>query len=89
VDSKKLLTDIFSLVLALASLALIYWSRPLAIRYNRWTTKLRERSDLIPPPPSDRALTMNITIVAILIRIVAITLLLLAWWSLAGHKYNV
>jgi hypothetical protein len=35
---------------ALVGLILIFWASPLSLRYNAWTTGLRERHSNINPP---------------------------------------
>lgn len=37
---------------AAIGLALVVWATPLSIRYNAWTTGLRERHPNVNPPPT-------------------------------------
>jgi hypothetical protein len=37
---------------AVIGLDLIFWATPLSIRYNAWTTGLRQRHPNINPPPT-------------------------------------
>ena len=60
----------------------IFWgwvcwrSRPLSVRYNGWTTRLRSRYARISPPPPPRMLEVNTRIMTWIIRLAA------AWFAL-------
>ena len=54
-------------VLALSSLivcgaAFLVWARALSVRYNDWTTRLRERHPQLSPPPTPERRALNTTI---------------------------
>jgi hypothetical protein len=63
---------------ALTGLALIYWARPLSVRYNAWTTRLRERHPDFNPPPTPDWRARNTTIITVMLRIAGVLLLLLS-----------
>jgi len=58
--------------------SLIVWSAPLSVRYNAWTTALRERHPHISPPPMPEMRQLNTKIMTWLFRIVGLFLLLSA-----------
>jgi hypothetical protein len=72
--------------LAIAMLALFYWSRDLAARYNAWTSRLRSRSKILSPPPNQTILERKIKVIMILIRIVAVVVLLTTIWAAIFYK---
>jgi hypothetical protein len=41
-----------NVILSLLGLVLIWWAKPLSVRYNTWTTRLRERHPSFNPPPT-------------------------------------
>jgi uncharacterized membrane protein YjgN (DUF898 family) len=53
----------------LLGLALIYWAAPLSIRYNAWTTSLRERHPDFNPPPTPEWRARNTKIMTIVFRV--------------------
>ena len=55
---------------ALLGLALIYWAAPLSLRYNAWTTGLRERHPNFNPPPTPEWRARNSKIMTIMFRVV-------------------
>jgi len=56
-------------VYALVGLALIYWATPLSMRYNAWTTGLRERHPGFNPPPTPEWRARNTKIMTAIFRI--------------------
>jgi hypothetical protein len=54
----------------LIGLALIIWAVPLSIRYNTWTSGLRERHPNFNPPPTPEWRARNTKIMTVLFRIV-------------------
>jgi hypothetical protein len=58
--------------------SLIVWSFPMAVRYNAWTTALRERHPRINPPPTPQMRQLNTKIMTWLFRIVGLFLVLIA-----------
>jgi len=72
--------------LAIAMLALFYWSRDLAARYNAWTSRLRSMSKIFSPPPNQKILERNIMVIMILTRTVAMIILLTIVWAAIFYK---
>ena len=62
---------------------LIVWSMPLSLRYNAWTTSIRERHNR-PPTPEMRQL--NTKIMARLFRILGFSLALLATFAAVAAR---
>ena len=54
---------------ALTGLALIFWAAPLSVRYNAWTTGLRERHPNFNPPPTPEWRKRNTKIMTIIFRV--------------------
>jgi hypothetical protein len=63
---------------ALAGLAFIIWARHLSLKYNAWTTHLRERHSNINPPPTREWRTRNTTIMTVMFRIIGVLVLLIS-----------
>jgi hypothetical protein len=61
---------------------LVYWSGQLSIRYNAWTTGLRERYPRINPPPTPQMRQMNTNIMTRLFRIAGAFLVLFSFNAL-------
>lgn len=61
---------------AVIGLALIFWATPLSVRYNTWTTGLRERHPNINPPTTPEWRARNAKIMKIMLRIAGVLLLL-------------
>ena len=59
---------------AAVGLALILWATPLSIRYNAWTTGLRERHPNINPPPTPEWRARNTKIMTIIFRMLGVGL---------------
>lgn len=55
---------------ALIGLALVFWAAPISVRYNGWTTRLRERHPNFNPPPTPEWRARNTRIMTIMFRIV-------------------
>lgn len=62
----------------LAGLALLMWARYLSLKYNAWTTNLRERHSNINPPPTPEWRTRNTTIMTVMFRIIGVFVLLIS-----------
>jgi hypothetical protein len=62
---------IMDVVLSLLGLMLIWWAKPLSVRYNTWTTRLRERHPNFNPPPTPEWRERNTKIMTVLFRISA------------------
>ena len=63
---------------AVIGLALILWATPLSIRYNAWTTDLRERHPNINPPPTPEWRLRDTKIMTGLLRVMGVVLVLLS-----------
>jgi hypothetical protein len=59
---------------AVIGLALIFWATPLSVRYNTWTTGLRERHPNINPPPTPEWRARNTKIMRVMFRIAGVFL---------------
>jgi hypothetical protein len=57
---------------------LVYGAAPLSIRYNAWTTGLRQRHPNINPPPSPEWRARNTKIMTAMFRVFGVFLLLLS-----------
>jgi hypothetical protein len=66
------------LTFAAAGLALLWWARPLSLRYNAWTTGLRERHPNINPPPTPEWRARNTKIMTGIFRFLGVFFLLLS-----------
>ena len=71
--------------LVLLGAGLIVWSVPLSLRYNAWTTSLRERQNR-PPTPEMRQL--NTKIMTWLFRILGLFLVLLATFAVIAAGFS-
>jgi hypothetical protein len=65
-------------VYVVIGLALICWAAPLSIRYNAWTTGLRERHPNVNPPPTPEWRARNTNIMTVMFRIAGVFLVLLS-----------
>ena len=63
---------------AVIGLALIFWATPLSIRYNAWTTGLRERHPNIIPPPTLEWQARNTKTITVMFRVAGVFLVLLS-----------
>jgi hypothetical protein len=63
---------------AVIGLALSFWARPLSIRYNAWTTDLRERHPNVNPPPTPEWRARNTKIMTVMFRVVGVFSVLLS-----------
>lgn len=61
---------------ALIGLVLIYWAKPLSIRYNAWTTGLRARHPNFNPPPTSEWRARNTQIMTAIFRVCGVFLFL-------------
>lgn len=59
-------------------MALILWARPLSVRYNAWTTSLRERHPNFNPPPTPERHARNTKIMRVMFRAFGVCLVLLS-----------
>jgi len=73
-----------SLILTALGVVLLYWSGELSLRYNAWTTRVRERHPQINPPPTTQMRELNTKIVAWSFRFLGVCLLLVSILMLSG-----
>ncbi len=71
---------------ALVGLALTLWVAPLSVRYNTWTTSLRERHPNITPPPTPKWRARNTRIMTVIFRVMGLFLVLLSILTLIGKR---
>lgn len=69
---------ILGLGYAVVGLGLIFWAAPLSLRYNAWTTGLRERHPNINPPPTPEWRARNTKIMTVMIRVLGVVLTVLS-----------
>jgi len=55
------------IVFVLTGLALTFFAKPLSIRYNAWTTRLRERHPNFNPPPTPEWRARNTKIMTVIL----------------------
>ena len=63
---------------AILGVALLIWATPLSLRYNAWTTGLRERHPNVNPPPTPEWRARNIKIMTILFRVAGLFSLIMS-----------
>jgi hypothetical protein len=63
---------------AVIGLVLFFRAVPLSIRYNAWTTGLRERHPNFNPPPTPEWRARNTKIMTVMFRVVGVFLVLLS-----------
>ena len=63
---------------AVIGLALIVRAAPLSVRYNAWTTGLRERHPNINPPPTPEWRARNTKIMTVMFRVLGVGLAVLS-----------
>lgn len=71
---------------ALVGLVLTFWAAPLSVRYNTWTTGLRERHPNINPPPTAEWRARNTRIMTVIFRVMGLFLVLLSILTLIGKR---
>ena len=69
---------VLGIVYAVIGLALIVWAAPLSVRYNAWTTGLRERHPNINPPPTPEWRARNTKIMTVMFRVLGVGLAVLS-----------
>ncbi|MGA8538904.1 MAG: hypothetical protein WB566_05360 [Terriglobales bacterium] len=70
---------------AFLGVALIYWASPLSIRYNAWTTGLRERHPNFNPPPTTEWRARNTKIMTVIFRVAGVFFVLRSVLMLLGR----
>ena len=68
---------------AVIGLVLVFRATPLSIRYNAWTTGLRERHPNLNPPPTPEWRARNTKIMTVMFRVVGVLLVFLSIMYLA------
>jgi hypothetical protein len=63
---------------AVVGVALIVWAAPLSVRYNAWTTGLRERHPSVNPPPTPEWRARNTGIMTGMFRVAGVFFVLLS-----------
>jgi uncharacterized membrane protein YjgN (DUF898 family) len=63
---------------AVIGLIIICWAAPLSVRYNAWTTGLRERHPNFNPPPTLEWRARNTKIMTVMFRVVGVFLFVLS-----------
>jgi hypothetical protein len=63
---------ILGVAYAVIGLVLIFWAAPLSIRYNAWTTGVRERHSNINPPPTPQWRARNTRIMKTVFRVLGV-----------------
>jgi hypothetical protein len=63
---------------AVIGLVLMLWAAPMSVRYNAWTTGLRERHPNVNPPPTPEWRKRNTTIMTVIFRVAGLFLILLS-----------
>lgn len=65
---------ILSVIYAVIGLSLFVRAAPLSVRYNAWTTGLRERHPNINPPPTREWRARNTKIMTVMFRVAGVFL---------------
>jgi hypothetical protein len=76
-----------NVILSLLGLVLIWWAKPLSVRYNTWTTRLRERHPSFNPPPTPEWRERNTKIMTGLFRIFGAMFLVRVALGLLGKQH--
>jgi hypothetical protein len=63
---------------AILGVVLLIWAAPLSVRYNAWTTGLRQRHPNVNPPPTPEWRTRNTKIMTILFRVAGLFSLIMS-----------
>jgi len=61
---------------AVIGLSLFAWAASLSVRYNAWTTGLRERHPNVNPPPTPEWRARNTKIMTVIFRVAGVFLVL-------------
>ncbi len=73
---------------ALAGIALLYWSDLLSKKYNAWTTRLRTQFPSINPPPTPKMAQLNYMVMLNLLRTCGIVLIAAALWAASTYFHR-
>jgi hypothetical protein len=63
---------------AVVGFVLLYWAAPLSVRYNAWTTGVRQRHPNFNPPPTPEWRQRNTKIMTVMFRVAGAFLLVLS-----------
>lgn len=63
---------------AVVGFVLLYWATPLSVRYNAWTTGIRQRHANFNPPPTPESRQRNTKIMTAMFRVLGAVLLVLS-----------
>jgi hypothetical protein len=63
---------------AVIGLILVRWATPLSLRYNAWTTGVRQRHPNFNPPPTSEWRERNTKIMTMMLRVVGVFFVLLS-----------
>ncbi len=72
----------FGPIYGFVGVLLVYCARPLSIRYNAWTTRLRERHPNFNPPPTPEWRARNTKIMTVYFRVAGLFFLVLSLFAL-------
>lgn len=74
---------------AVIGFVLLILAKPLSLRYNAWTTRLRERHPDFNPPPTPEWRARNTRIMTVIFRVLGVGFVLLSiLWFLAALNGN-
>lgn len=73
------IVDAASAVLAVLGIALIVWAAPLSVRYNAWTTHLREHHPNFNPPATPEWRQRNTKIMIGVFRVMGMVVVVLSF----------
>jgi hypothetical protein len=65
-------------VCAILGIVLAFWARPLSVRYNAWTTRLRERNPNFNSPPTPEWRARNTRIMTVMFRVTGLFFIVLS-----------
>jgi len=69
----------------LLGLVLTIWATPLSVRYNAWTTGLRERHPKFNPPPTPEWRARNTQIMTVIFRVAGVLFVLRSALMILGR----
>lgn len=72
----------FGPIYGFVGVILVYYARPLSVRYNAWTTRFRERHPNFNAPPTPEWRARNTKIMTLYFRVAGLFLLLLSLFAL-------
>jgi uncharacterized membrane protein YjgN (DUF898 family) len=75
---------ILGIVYGLVGLGLVIWAAALSLRYNAWTTSLREGHPNFNPPPTPEWRALNTKIMTVMFRVAGAFFILASFLILIG-----